>query len=119
MSSNEYEAYEVATKLDVDYVLVIFGGYRPTSDDIGKFLWMVRIGGGVYPHIKEPDYFDPNGYYRIDTLGSETMLNCLMYKLSYYRFGEVKTRHNQPAGYDNNRQAVIGVILSLISIFYL
>ena len=38
MSSNEYEAYEVATKLDVDYVLVIFGGFRPTSDDIGKFL---------------------------------------------------------------------------------
>lgn len=26
------------------------------SDDINKFLWMVRIGGGVFPHIKEPDY---------------------------------------------------------------
>jgi len=38
MSSNEYDAYEVAKKLDVDYVLVIFGGFRPTSDDIGKFL---------------------------------------------------------------------------------
>lgn len=26
------------------------------SDDINKFLWMVRIGGGVFPHIREPDY---------------------------------------------------------------
>jgi hypothetical protein len=26
------------------------------SDDINKFLWMVCIGGGVDPHIKEPDY---------------------------------------------------------------
>ena len=26
------------------------------SDDINKFLWMVRIGGGVFPRIKEPDY---------------------------------------------------------------
>ncbi|KAL6341987.1 hypothetical protein AAG906_038233 [Vitis piasezkii] len=26
------------------------------SDDINMFLWMVRIGGGVFPHIKEPDY---------------------------------------------------------------
>jgi hypothetical protein len=31
-----------------------FVGY--SGDDIAKFLWMVRIGGGVYPHIKEPDY---------------------------------------------------------------
>jgi dolichyl-diphosphooligosaccharide--protein glycosyltransferase len=28
-----------------------------SSDDINKFLWMVRIGGGVYPdHIKESNY---------------------------------------------------------------
>jgi hypothetical protein len=27
-----------------------------SSDDINKFLWMVRIGGGVFPVIKESDY---------------------------------------------------------------
>lgn len=45
-------------RLDVDYVLVIFGGLSGySSDDINKFLWMVRIGGGVYPqHIQEKDY---------------------------------------------------------------
>jgi dolichyl-diphosphooligosaccharide--protein glycosyltransferase len=54
MASPENEAYEVADKLDVDYVLVIFGGnVHRSSDDISKFLWMIRIAGGVYPHIKE------------------------------------------------------------------
>jgi dolichyl-diphosphooligosaccharide--protein glycosyltransferase len=43
-------------------VLVIFGGLSGySSDDINKFLWMVRIGGGVYPdHIKEKDYLTSN-----------------------------------------------------------
>lgn len=58
MASNETEAYKIMRQLDVDYVLVIFGGLSGySSDDINKFLWMVRIGGGVYPdHIKESDY---------------------------------------------------------------
>ena len=43
MSSNETAAYDIMTELDVDYVLVIFGGVIGYSgDDINKFLWMVR-----------------------------------------------------------------------------
>lgn len=58
MSSPEDEAYEICDRLDVDYVLVIFGGHSYYSgDDINKFLWMVRIGGGVYSWIKEEDYY--------------------------------------------------------------
>lgn len=50
MSSDEETAYKVARRLDADYILVIFGGMAYYSgDDISKFLWMVRIGGGVYP----------------------------------------------------------------------
>lgn len=86
MSSPERAAWEIFNSLDVKYVLVVFGGLLPSttclevrshiglkifcsdvlpcslglvgypSDDINKFLWMVRIGGGVFPHIKEPDY---------------------------------------------------------------
>jgi dolichyl-diphosphooligosaccharide---protein glycosyltransferase len=42
----------------VDYVLVIFGGrIAYSSDDISKFLWMIRIAGGVFPHIREDNYF--------------------------------------------------------------
>ncbi|KAJ8433297.1 hypothetical protein Cgig2_012865 [Carnegiea gigantea] len=36
------------------------GDLRPS-----RFLWMVRIGGGVFPVIKEPDFL-VNGDYRVD-----------------------------------------------------
>ena len=50
MSSNESAAYEIMRELDVNYVLVIFGGVIGYSgDDINKFLWMVRIAEGEHP----------------------------------------------------------------------
>lgn len=54
---------------------------------------MVRIGGSTDrgAHIKEADYYTPQGEFRIDKEGSPTLLNCLMYKMCYYRFGEVYT----------------------------
>ena len=42
---------------------------RYPSDDINKFLWMVRIGGGVFPDIKEPDYLGERGYTIDDKAG--------------------------------------------------
>ena len=61
--------------------------------DINKFLWMVRIGGSTDrgAHIKEHDYYTPQGEFRVDKEGSPTLLNCLMYKMCYYRFGSVYT----------------------------
>ncbi|XP_009626922.1 dolichyl-diphosphooligosaccharide--protein glycosyltransferase subunit STT3A [Nicotiana tomentosiformis] len=103
MSSPEKAAWEIFNSLDVKYVLVVFGGLVGyPSDDINKFLWMVRIGGGVFPHIKEPDYLR-DGQYRIDSMATPTMLNCLMYKLSYYRFVETDGK-----GFDRVRRTEIG-----------
>jgi len=91
MSSSEEVAYPILRKHDVDYVLVIFGGLLGYSgDDINKFLWMVRIAQGVWPEeIQEPNYFTPQGEYRIDDHASSAMKNSLMYKMSYYRFAEL------------------------------
>jgi dolichyl-diphosphooligosaccharide--protein glycosyltransferase len=98
MSSTEEAAYPIMQALDVDYVLVIFGGVTGyQSDDINKFLWMVRIGGGVFPQIKESDYF-ADGQYRMDKGGSPVMLNTMMYKMCYYRFDEMTTQYGRPAG---------------------
>ncbi|KAL6984753.1 Dolichyl-diphosphooligosaccharide--protein glycosyltransferase subunit stt3a [Sarracenia purpurea var. burkii] len=103
MSSPEKAAWDIYNSLDVKYVLVVFGGLVGyPSDDINKFLWMVRIGGGVFPHIKEPDYLR-DGQYRIDSQATPTMLNCLMYKLSYYRFVETDGK-----GFDRVRRTEIG-----------
>ena len=52
-----------------------------SAADINKFLWMVRIGGSTEKgeHIKEEDYFTPQGEFRVDQEGSPVLLNCLMY----------------------------------------
>ncbi|XP_055383068.1 dolichyl-diphosphooligosaccharide--protein glycosyltransferase subunit STT3A [Condylostylus longicornis] len=111
MASSEEKAYEIMRELDVDYVLVIFGGLTGySSDDINKFLWMVRIGGSTDrgAHINERNYYAPNGEFRVDKEGSPTLLNCLMYKMCYYRFGQVYTEGGKPPGYDRVRAAEIG-----------
>ncbi|XP_075980463.1 catalytic subunit 3A of the oligosaccharyltransferase complex [Anticarsia gemmatalis] len=111
MASTEDKAYEIMRELDVDYVLVIFGGLVGySSDDINKFLWMVRIGGSTErgAHIREADYYTPSGEFRVDSDGSGTLLNCLMYKMSYYKFGLVYTEGGRPPGYDRVRGAEIG-----------
>ncbi|KAI9128939.1 hypothetical protein K1719_000422 [Acacia pycnantha] len=103
MSSPEKAAWEIFHSLDVKYVLVVFGGLVGyPSDDINKFLWMVRIGGGVFPHIREADYLR-DGNYRIDSMATPTMLNSLMYKLCYYRFVETDGK-----GFDKVRRTEIG-----------
>lgn len=110
MASEEDKAYEIMQSLDVDYVLVIFGGVIGYSgDDINKFLWMVRIGEGEHPNeIRESDFFTDRGEFRVDSGGTKTLLNCLMYKLSYYRFGELLIDPRTPAGYDRTRNVEIG-----------
>lgn len=110
MASNEADAYKIMKRLDVDYALVIFGGVTGySSDDINKFLWMVRIGNSVYPkNLWESQYLSSRGEYRIDKEGSQIMLNSLMYKMSYYRFGEMMTQYGMPPGFDRVRGVEIG-----------
>jgi dolichyl-diphosphooligosaccharide--protein glycosyltransferase len=86
MASDEARAYPIMQSLDVDYLLVIFGGkVGYSSDDINKFLWMVRISGGIFPEVVEADYMNSQGQYRIDNTVSNRMVNSLMYKMCYYR----------------------------------
>ena len=40
--------------------------------------------------------------------GSPTLHNCLMYKLCYYRLGQLYTEGGKPSGYDRVRHAEIG-----------
>lgn len=122
-----------SVKDNLTEVLVVFGGMVGfSSDDINKFLWMVRISGGVYPEVRrasgcnspscccccrltfrsdqvvETDYFNSRGEYRIDHTVSDRMKNSLMYQMCYYRFGDVKVQWGQEGGFDRVRNAVIG-----------
>lgn len=69
---------------------------------------MVRIGGGEFPGIREDDYMGEEGQYRVDAGASKTMLNSLMYKLSYYRFADAAGAAFGRRGYDRVRNAEIG-----------
>ena len=92
-------------------MLVIFGGMTGySSDDINKFLWPVRIGSGVYPNDmpSERDFYSPSGNFDIGPGGSPKLLNCVAYKLCYYRFSEMHTEYGKPAGYDRARQREVG-----------
>ncbi|CAD5214730.1 unnamed protein product [Bursaphelenchus okinawaensis] len=111
MSSNESFSYEIMKSLDVDYVLVIFGGMIGYSgDDINKFLWMVRIAEGEHPKIiKESDYFTESGEYSMGPNAPKAMTDSIMYRMSYYRFGEVRMSFNHPGGMDRTRGYAIGL----------
>ncbi|KAL7721384.1 dolichyl-diphosphooligosaccharide--protein glycotransferase [Entamoeba marina] len=105
----EAESYKILKELDVDYVLVIFGGVVGYGgDDINKFPWMIRIGGTIDSSINERDYITERGEFDVGVNATESMRNSLMYKLCYYRFGELMTEQQQPIGFDRARQKEIG-----------
>ena len=54
------------------------------------------------------DNFYANNQYRVDKGGAPTLLDSLMYKLVYYRFGEIQVKSGEDKGYDVVRKAVIG-----------
>lgn len=111
LASTEEDAYPILESLDVDYVLVIFGGTTGySSDDINKFLWPVRIGSGVFPNDmpSERDFYSSSGNFDIGPGGAPALLNCLAYKLCYYRFGQLQTEYGKPPGYDRARGREVG-----------
>eukprot|EP00428_Durinskia_dybowskii_P075153 CAMPEP_0170417528 /NCGR_PEP_ID=MMETSP0117_2-20130122/33761_1 /TAXON_ID=400756 /ORGANISM="Durinskia baltica, Strain CSIRO CS-38" /LENGTH=868 /DNA_ID=CAMNT_0010675713 /DNA_START=73 /DNA_END=2676 /DNA_ORIENTATION=+ len=111
LATTEEEAYPILESLDVDYVLVIFGGVTGySSDDINKFLWPVRIGSGVFPNDmpSERDFYSSQGQFDVGPQGAPALLDCVAYKLCYYRFGQMQTEYGKPAGYDRARNREIG-----------
>lgn len=108
MSSSEKKGWNIFRSLDVDYVFVVFGGLIGyPSDDINKFLWMVRIGGDVYPEIQEKNYLSENGMYTIGEGASSAMVNSVIYKLSYYRFAEMSDQTGGVRAFDKVRRTAI------------
>ena len=77
-----------------------------SGDDINKFLWMVRIGGGVYPEIREKDYLS-GGTLSVSAQAAPAMKDSLMYKLSYHNFAENAKGTTGKWGYDRTRKVQI------------
>ncbi|KAL4527316.1 hypothetical protein Ndes2526B_g08981 [Nannochloris sp. 'desiccata'] len=110
MCSPEKKAWEIFKSLDVEYVFVVFGGFIGyPSDDVNKFLWMVRIAGGVFPDVRESDFLDEDGQYRVDKSMGAGLRDSLMYRLSYYKFADVGPMMGGPRGFDRVRNVEIGL----------
>ena len=91
LASPEEKSYALLRELDVDYVLVIFGGVLGFGgDDINKFLWMIRISEGIWPdEVDERSFFTQNNEFRVDSYATETMKKSLLYKMSYQGFPQL------------------------------
>lgn len=112
-ASSEEKAFPILQSLDVDYVLVIFGGkVGQNSDDINKLMWPIRIGKGVFPNDipEEGAFLDArSGGLNIGPEAPSTLQNCIAYKLCYFRFNEILEYSNGKAGgYDHARRQYIG-----------
>eukprot|EP00186_Timspurckia_oligopyrenoides_P002217 CAMPEP_0182448066 /NCGR_PEP_ID=MMETSP1172-20130603/23232_1 /TAXON_ID=708627 /ORGANISM="Timspurckia oligopyrenoides, Strain CCMP3278" /LENGTH=710 /DNA_ID=CAMNT_0024644787 /DNA_START=121 /DNA_END=2250 /DNA_ORIENTATION=+ len=107
LNSPEKKANLICRKLDADYVLILFGGYSGySSDDIAKFLWPVRISASVDPSVKESEYLSKDGQYLIDEDNAgPAFKKSIMYRLSYYRFDEVKRGYGPPMDRARNAPA--------------
>lgn len=108
MNSPEEVSYKIARKLDVNYVLVVFGGVIGySSDDINKFLWMVRISGSVDKTVQEKDYLSSYGGYVVGDHAGPALKKSLMFKLCYYRFSDLRD------GFDRVRQSNVADVKNI------
>ncbi len=110
MVSSEEHAHKIMLKLDVDYVMVVFGGLTDfSSDDMNKISWMVRIAKDAYPTLVDPkEYYVGRRRYNVGKQGAAKLLNSLIYKLTYFDFGKITTNVGKPTGYDRVRGTEIG-----------
>jgi len=103
-TSNETIGYNVIQSLDVDYVLIKYGGIAGIgSDDLNKFGWIIKITSGVFPALcNASNFFLPNGQLNL-LQPTAQMKKSLMYKLSYYNMEKMGNK-NREIGLDINRQ---------------
>ncbi|GAW80934.1 oligosaccharyl transferase STT3 subunit [Plasmodium gonderi] len=109
LSVNEKQAYEYLKKLDADYILVSYGGYsKNSSDDLNKFLWILKITNKKFNHINPLLYYYHDQYHPLGKNASTSMSNSLLYRLSYYNISNSKIK-----GYDYVRKLQVPEIKEL------
>lgn len=90
LASDEEQAYKMCKELDVDYVVVNFGGYSGMkNDDWSKFLWFIRIASDAYPNMNEQDYYLNGNFGLAEGYISEKLANTILFKMLFHRFGEI------------------------------
>ncbi|KAJ0402675.1 hypothetical protein ATCC90586_006189 [Pythium insidiosum] len=88
--SDEDAAWPILQSLEVDYVLVLFGGrveHSNLGDDVDKMAWIIRIAQGVFPDAVLESEFKVNNQYVFETSNATSaMTSSLLYKMCYHQF---------------------------------
>ncbi|GLD98287.1 hypothetical protein PINS_up006984 [Pythium insidiosum] len=88
--SDEDAAWPILQSLEVDYVLVLFGGrveHSNLGDDLDKMAWIIRIAQGVFPDAVLESEFMVNNQYVFETRNATSaMTSSLLYKMCYHQF---------------------------------
>ncbi|EUD65475.1 dolichyl-diphosphooligosaccharide-protein glycosyltransferase [Plasmodium inui San Antonio 1] len=109
LSVNEKQAYDYVKKLDVNYVLVSYGGYsKNSSDDLNKFLWILKITNKEFKHINPLLYYYHDQHHPLGKNATPFMSNSLLYRLSYFNVSNGKHR-----GYDYIRKLQVPEVKGL------
>ena len=92
----------------------MFGGLISfRGDDLAEFRWMLRAAQ-LLPNdndeieLTREQYLNPRGVLRYDESAPEIIYDSMIYKWSYYRFGNTTTESGKPLGYDRARREEIG-----------
>jgi dolichyl-diphosphooligosaccharide--protein glycosyltransferase len=102
-AENEKKSAKMMRDLDIDYVYLVFGGALGyDKDDLNKLPWMLKLADGSGFNKKVQDYV-PGYFTDIGNSCTKKLRESIIYKLSYYRFFQVKTKSDEPAGFDRVR----------------
>ena len=107
MSSPEKVSWRLARLLDVNYMLVIFGGASAyDGDDINKFLWMPKIANQTFTNISGDMYLQ--GYTGIiGNAQTNNMTNSMLFKFCYHNFIRFRIHPQVQPGFDISRSVQI------------
>ncbi|GLE10932.1 hypothetical protein PINS_up023204 [Pythium insidiosum] len=90
LSNRTDAAWPILQSLEVDYVLVLFGGrveHSNLGDDLDKMAWIIRIAQGVFPDAVLESEFMVNNQYVFETRNATSaMTSSLLYKMCYHQF---------------------------------
>ncbi|CDU18106.1 uncharacterized protein PY17X_0933400 [Plasmodium yoelii] len=109
LSSNEKNGYEELQKFDPDYLLISYGGYsKNSSDDLNKFLWILKIVNKKYNFISPLLYYYHDDSHPLGSNATPFMANSILYKLSYYN-----VTNDRIKGFDYARKIEVPKIQNL------
>jgi len=108
MSSPEPISWKLARMMDVEYMLVIFGGAsRYSGDDINKFLWMPRIANQTFHNISGDMYQSSPYSHIVGAKMTVNMTNSMMFKFCYNQFKRFQLHPSYQKGTDFARGTTV------------